>query len=94
MLIATDQVPGLYRRMVGDVVVTAISDGHAVFPTGLLQNVSIEEAESLMRTAGRRTPFTTAVNVFLLQWPDRTVLVHTGAGAGMGPTCGKLMRNL
>lgn len=93
-MIATEQMPGVYRRMVGEVLVTALSDGHIVFPPGILQIVSPAEAEALMRAAGRRPPFATVINAFLLQWPTRTVLVDTGAGATMGPTCGRLMHNL
>ena len=93
-MIATDQVPGVYRRMVGDVLVTALSDGHAIFPPGILQGISPDEVETLQRAAGRRPPFTTAVNTFLLQWPDRTVLVDAGAGALMGPGAGRMRHNL
>ena len=93
-MMATEQMPGVYRRIVGDVLVTALSDGYAVFPPDLLVGISPGDRDAMLRAAGRRPPFTTAINAFLLQWPDRTVLVDTGAGATMGPTAGRLMHNL
>jgi glyoxylase-like metal-dependent hydrolase (beta-lactamase superfamily II) len=93
-MIATEQVPAIYRRMVGDVLVTAINDGFIVFPPGLLQNVTPDACEAFLRATGRRPVFATPINTFLLQWPDRTVLVDTGVGKEMGPGAGRLMSNL
>ncbi len=91
---ASEQVPGLYRRMIGDVLVTAIHDGEVELPAEILVGVTPEERESLLRAAGRRPPFSSSINTFLLQWPDRTVLVDTGAGSGMGGIAGHLPANL
>lgn len=93
-MMATEQMPGVYRRTVGDVLVTAISDGHAIFPPGILQGISPADAEACQRAAGRRLPFATAINAFVLQWGARTVLVDAGAGALMGASAGRLRRNL
>ena len=93
-MMSTEQMPGVYRRLVGDVLVTALSDGSLVLPLDLLQNSTPAEAEATLRGAGRRPPFATAINAFVLQWPGLTVLVDTGAGTLVGPGSGKLARNL
>ena len=94
MGIADKQVPGVYRRRVGDVLVTALNDGAIVLPPEVLLGITPEERERLLRAAGRRPPYHTSINVFLLQWPGRTVLMDTGAGALVGDAAGKLGANL
>ena len=94
MSIATHQVPGVYRRRVGDVLVTALSDGSIVLPPQVFVGVSPEEAEAMRRAAGLRPPFAAAINTFMLQWPGKTVLVDTGTGGLMGPTTGQAAANL
>jgi hypothetical protein len=54
----TEQVPGVYRRRVGDIVVTALNDGYfdaASIGAGLevLLNISAEDAQTLLQRAGR-----------------------------------------
>ena len=94
MSIANAQVPGVYRRRVGDVLVTALNDGSVVLPPAVLLGVTPEDYETLLLAAGRRPPFHSAVNTFLLQWPDRTVLIDTGTGKAWGDAAGKLPANL
>ena len=93
-MMATEQVPGVYRRKVGDLLVTALSDGHAIFPPGMLQGISQEDTDAIRHAAGLRPPFATAINVFLVQSDSSTVLVDAGAGGMMGPVCGQMLRNL
>ncbi len=52
MTIATEQVPGVYRRRVGEVLVTALNDGSIVLPAEVLLGITPEEREALLR-AGR-----------------------------------------
>ena len=94
MTIASGQVPGVYRRRLGEVLVTALNDGEVVLPPEILLGITPEDREMLLRAAGRRPPFHSAINTFLLQWPERTVLVDTGAGGQFGPGAGKLAANL
>ncbi len=94
MTIASTQVPGVYRRRVGDVLVTALYDGGVVLPAEVFLGITPEEREHVLRAGGRRPPFTSAVNAFLLQWPDRTVLVDTGAGTAFGDAAGRLPANM
>ena len=94
MSVATEQVPGVYRRRIGEVLVTALNDGSLVLPAEAFLNITPDERETLLRAAGRRPPFHSPVNTFLLQWPERTVLIDTGAGKMMGPSAGRLPANL
>ena len=89
-----DQVAGYYRRRVGDVVVTALNDGHIDAPVGVLQGITPVEAQALLdaRFVGP-TPRLT-VNGYLVQGGGRTVLIDAGAGGSMGPGCGRLVGNL
>lgn len=94
MSIATQQVPGVYRRRVGDVLVTALVDGSIVIPIEYLQNITPEDYDSILRAGGRRPPYHSAINAFLLQWPGHTVLIDAGTSNNMGPGAGKLPANL
>lgn len=90
----TRQVPGIYRRRVGDAVVTAVNDGGMMANSAMLQNIVLADAQAILDHAGRTPPLMTAVNVFVVQTQDRTVLIDTGAGALMGPTAGRMMAAL
>ncbi len=85
---------GLHRRQLGDVVVTAVSDGGLTLPPEVLQGIEPQEVEAALLAAGRTPPFVTSINAYLLQWPGRTVLVDTGSGPLIGPSAGKLLENL
>lgn len=84
------QVPGYYRKRVGDAVVTTISDGVLHGSTSILRNVEPAEIEAILGNG----PMDIQVNTFLVQTPERTVLIDTGAGTLMGPDLGRLVQNL
>ena len=88
------QVPGVRHRRVGDVVVTAVSDGHLDGSMAVLQNIAPEEAAQMLRDAFRPVPRRTAVNTFLVHAGGRVALVDTGCGNAMAATAGKLPANL
>ena len=94
MTVPNEQVPGVQRRRVGEVVVTAINDGFLIIPAEFVQGIGEAERDRIYRAAGRRPPFASALNAFLLQWPGRTVLVDAGVGTQWGPSAGKLPANL
>ena len=94
MTVGHEQVPGVQRRRVGEVVVTAINDGSLLVPMEVVQGIDEAERDRLYHAAGRRPPFASAVNAFLLQWPGRTVLVDAGMGTQGRPALGKLPANL
>lgn len=94
MALPKEQVAGVQRRRVGTCCVTALSDGSIELPAAALAGIDEVGRDAIYRAAGRRPPFFSAINGFLLQWPDRTVLIDTGAGAFMGPLLGRLRANL
>ncbi len=94
MYIATEQVPGVYHRRVGDVLVTALFDGPLIMPPEVCIGATPDEQAAISRAAGLRPPFAGAINGFLVQWAGRTVLIDAGAGHTMGPAAGRLVGNL
>jgi glyoxylase-like metal-dependent hydrolase (beta-lactamase superfamily II) len=83
----------LPRKHIGDITVTALSDGVLVAPLDVVLGVERAEIE---RLAGRKPgePLPIAVNAFLLERAGKWALVDTGSGNSMGPTLGKLPENL
>jgi len=45
----TRQIPGVYHRKIGDIVVTAISDGYLDGSLDVMRNVDLEKAHQLLR---------------------------------------------
>ena len=84
------QVPGLYRRRIGEVLVTAISDGYIDAPFAALRGIEAADADGILRGCFRSSPPRISVNCYLLQTGGRTAVVDTGSGDTMGPTLGKL----
>jgi glyoxylase-like metal-dependent hydrolase (beta-lactamase superfamily II) len=91
--IPTGQVPGFYHRRIGDIVVTALSDGYLDGTLEVLQNITRDGAQGLLDAQyrpGRRT----SVNCYLIYSAGRLALVETGSGDYLLPTAGKLRQNL
>ena len=89
----TQQIPGFYHRRIGDIVVTALSDGYLDGTVDVMQNISGADATALLTGAfrpGRRT----SVNCYLIYAAGRLALVETGSGDYLLPTAGKLQANL
>jgi glyoxylase-like metal-dependent hydrolase (beta-lactamase superfamily II) len=87
------QIPGLYHRRIGDITVTAVSDGFLDGNLDVLRNIDKEEARQILAD-NFRPARRTAVNAFLIYTADRLVLVETGCGSYMAATGGKLLENL
>ncbi|MFO1313521.1 MAG: MBL fold metallo-hydrolase [Burkholderiales bacterium] len=88
---AKTQAPGYYRMMVGDVEVTALSDGVVPLPLGkLLTSVTPHRVEEILSRAFLKDPVPTSVNAYLVNTGSKLVMIDTGAGALFGPTLGKL----
>ncbi|MBV1799321.1 MBL fold metallo-hydrolase [Siccirubricoccus sp. G192] len=88
------QVPGVYHRRIGDITVTALSDGYLDGSMAVIQNIAPEEAAGMLRAAFRPVPRRTAVNTFLIQSAGKVALVDTGCGTAMAATGGRLFENL
>jgi glyoxylase-like metal-dependent hydrolase (beta-lactamase superfamily II) len=92
---AKTQAPGYYRLMVGDIEVTALSDGTAMLPVkDLLVNATPEEITNSLSRSYLASPVETSINGFLVNTGTKLVLIDTGTGGSMGPTTGKLLGNL
>ena len=56
--VPTQQIPGVYHRRIGDIAVTALSDGYLDGAVEVLQNIQPVEATRMLTEAfrpGRRT---------------------------------------
>lgn len=87
------QIPGIYHRRVGDIHITAVSDGFLDGNLDVLKNIDPEEARKIL-TENFRPARRTAVNCFLIYSKGRLALVETGCGTYMAATGGQLLNNL
>ena len=71
------QIPGVYHRRIGDIVVTTISDGYLDGTLEVMRNVDVEKARQLLTDAFRPAR-RTSVNTFLIHSKGRTAIVDTG----------------
>ena len=75
------QIPGVYHRRIGDIIVTAISDGYLDSTLDVMRNVDIEKARQILHDAFRPAR-RTSVNTFLVHskgasrssTPDRAII--------------------
>lgn len=89
--------PGVYRFQVGAAEVTAIADGTIDLSTDAFPGAQQDPraAERLLAQAGlpdKALP--TFVNAYVVNTGDKLVLVDTGCGPGLGPTLGRVPKNL
>jgi glyoxylase-like metal-dependent hydrolase (beta-lactamase superfamily II) len=85
------QVPGIYRRKLGDIEITPILDGFIPFDTKVFNGSDPAFFHQVLTLDGQTKPMLTAVNAFVVNTRDRTYLVDAGAGAWnmMGNTMGQ-----
>src|SRR6202165_6193090 len=87
------QIPGVYHRTIGDIVVTAISDGYLDGNLEVMRNVDLEKAHQTLRDAFRPAR-RTSVNTLLIHSNGRMAIVDTGSGNYLQPSAGLVQRNL
>ena len=92
--VPTSQIPGVYRRRIGDIVVTAISDGYLDGAYEFMRDITPQDAERILKDAYRPAPPRISINCFVIHSAGRVALVETGSGNSMGPTLGKMPQNL
>ena len=88
------QVPGVYRRRIGDIVVTALSDGYLDADVSVLLRIPRQEIDAILAETFRPTPPRLSVNAFLVHSRGQVALIETGSGDTMGPTMGHLVTNM
>jgi glyoxylase-like metal-dependent hydrolase (beta-lactamase superfamily II) len=81
-----------HSRKVGDIKVTALSDGRLATSLDVILGMDRTEAARLAGTTGGDVHI--AVNAFLLKLSGRWALIDAGAGNSMGPALGRLAENL
>jgi glyoxylase-like metal-dependent hydrolase (beta-lactamase superfamily II) len=89
----SQQIPGVYHRKIGDIVVTAVSDGYLGGSLDVMRNVDLEAAHRILKEAFRPAR-RTSVNAFLIHSKGRLAIVDTGSGNYLLPTAGILQQNL
>jgi len=87
------QIPGVYHRKIGDIVVTSISDGYLDGNLDVMRNVDVDKAHQILKDAFRPAR-RTSVNTFLIHSKGRTAIIDTGSGNYLLPTAGFVQRNL
>lgn len=89
------QAPGWYRMMIGEIEVTALSDGTAgLHVDQLLQRTSPQKIQSALAKWRLGVPLETSFNGYLVNTGSKLVLIDAGAGSLFGPTLGKLVAHL
>ena len=89
------EVPGLYRTMIGDFEVTALSDGTVVLPVDkLLTNTTPGKVDAALGKSFLQASVETSVNRYLINTGDKLVLVDTGGAGLFGPTRGSLVADV
>ncbi|ASR44498.1 MBL fold metallo-hydrolase [Xanthomonas citri pv. mangiferaeindicae] len=90
------QQAGGYRVRIGEVNVTALTDGTVAQDLHqLLQGTTPQDIDDLLARNFERNPIEVSINVFLVELPGHHVLVDTGAGQVFGPgNGGRLIESL
>jgi len=87
------QIAPVYHRQIGDIVVTALSDGTLTRTHEMMRGVSAQEGKHHL-DAAFRPAFVLSINAFLIWSGERLALVETGSGKYLGPEAGHLMASL
>jgi glyoxylase-like metal-dependent hydrolase (beta-lactamase superfamily II) len=80
-------------QQVGDVTVTAISDGYLTASLDFLSNIGTAEAARMQHDAGQQEPSAIHINCYVVRGAGRTILIDAGAG-GIRQWGGRLIANL
>jgi len=89
----TKQIPGIYQRKIGDIIVTAVSDGYLDGNLEIMRNVDLDKAHAILSDAFRPAR-RTSVNTFLIYSKGRLAIIDTGSGNYLAGTAGFVHRNL
>lgn len=85
-----DKLP---MKKLGDVLVTAISDGYLEIDFGLLANIDEAECKAIQQNACPEKINGVHINAFLVQQEGKNILIDSGAG-GIKGWGGELVNNL
>ncbi|WP_158795563.1 MBL fold metallo-hydrolase [Pedobacter sp. L105] len=86
--------PSYYHLQIGDLIVTALSDGVALVEADkLLQSPEPGKILELLAAAHLDNPAELSINTYLVQIGSRLILIDTGAGELFGPDAGGNLLN-
>lgn len=90
------QISGVQHFNVGDITVSALADGSIELDPGLFPTANKDELQAALKRAfmGENGKIRGAVNAYVARVGDRTVLIDSGGGTGMGPSMGMLPAQL
>ena len=80
-------------RTIGNLAITALSDGYLDAGLGVLSGIAAPEACRMQRLAGQHVPAAMHINAYLVRGGGRTILIDAGAG-GIKGWGGDLQANL
>lgn len=89
----TQQIPGVYHRKIGDIVVSTISDGYLDGAIEVVHGIPPDETRRLL-AANARPGRRTSVNCFVIHSAGKIALVDNGCGNKMQASSGRLLANL
>ena len=82
------QVPGIYHRRIGDIVVTALSDGYYDTPMAAYRGITEDEAAARFTSRFQRVPPRVAINAFLIRSGGQDGAGRYRRGGNHGPDPG------
>lgn len=85
---------GFYYFQVGDIKVTALSDGSVVLNTKLLNNEDNYNFDKLLKESYSTHDINASINSYLIELKDKLILVDAGSGTFLSPTANKLQNSL
>jgi len=90
------QISGAQHFNVGDITVSALSDGSIAMDPSLFPTANKDELQQAVKRAfvGHDGKITGAVNAYVARLADKTVLIDSGSGSLLGPTAGMLPQQL
>jgi len=84
-----------HRVRIGEVDVTAISDGYLSIDPKMLPKSTPEEVAPLLEAAGLpQGPVRASINSFVIDTPGQRILIDAGLGPGLADTAGRLCDSL
>ncbi len=91
----TAQVAAAQRFKVGDMIVTALSDGYLELGASIFSGLTEEEFHEALKDAFLKPgAYIASVNAFVIEAGANTYIVDSGSGSALGPTAGHLPGNL
>lgn len=88
------QVPGVYHKKLGDIVITSLLDGYLDLPKELFSGVKEEYEINLIQNSAHPDTYKVLMTGFLINQNGRLTLIDPGSSIYAEPSLGLLMENL